>query len=184
MSRLGELHAKVDGFFARVEARHGGDMQCRTGCADCCHVRLTVTGTEAAGIRAEVSGWPEARRRALAEAGPSGPSGPSDPSGPPGSPGPPGPGDRCAALDGGGRCRIYDARPIVCRSHGAPIRMRRGSLPVVEACFRNFTRTVPAADCIVDQETLSAITLAVDRADGGDGQRVDLATLLAELAST
>jgi Fe-S-cluster containining protein len=163
VSRLGELHVKVDAFFARVEARHGDDMQCRTGCADCCRVRLTVTSAEAAAIRAAAAAWPTARRRALAAAGPE---------------------DHCAALDEAGRCRIYEARPIVCRSHGAPIRMRRGSLPVIEVCPRNFTRTAPDPDCILDQTTLSALTLAVDRAEGGDGARVDLAALLAELAAS
>lgn len=163
MSRLVELHAKVDAFFARVEARHGDDMQCRTGCSDCCHVRLSVTAAEAAAIRAETAAWPTVRRRSLAAVGPE---------------------DRCAALDGEGRCRIYAARPIVCRSHGAPIRMRRDSLPVIESCFRNFTRTEPAPDCVLDQTTLSALTLAVDRDAGGDGSRVELAVLLAELAAS
>jgi len=171
VSRLSELHAKVDAFFARVEARHGDDMQCRTGCADCCRVRLTVTGAEAAAIRDEVAGWPAARRRALADADDADAAGPAT-------------GDRCAALDEADRCRIYAARPIVCRSHGVPIRMRRDSLPVIEACARNFTRTEPAADCILDQTTLSALTLAIDREAGGDGARVELAALLAELAST
>lgn len=167
MSRLHEVTAKVDAFFARVEARHGDDMQCATGCSDCCHVRLTITGVEARAIAGEVAGWPAARRRALADA--------------------PDPG-RCAALDPAGRCRIYAARPVVCRSHGAPIRMAEprgpGSLPVVQACHRNFTRTTPDADCVVDQTTLSALVLAVDRAAGGDGARVDLAELLAGLAAT
>jgi hypothetical protein len=169
VSRLGELHAKVEAFFARVEARHGEDMQCRTGCADCCRVRLSITGAEAAAIREEVAGWPGERRRTLAEAVP-----PGEGAG----------GDRCAALDAADRCRIYAVRPIVCRSHGAPIRMHRASLPVVESCSRNFTRTEPAADCILDQTTLSALTLAVDRAAGGDGSRVDLAALLAEQAAS
>jgi uncharacterized protein len=163
VSRLGELHAKIDAFFARVEERHGDDLQCRTGCSDCCRVRLTITSVEAAAIRAEIGRWPAARRRALAAAGPEA---------------------RCAALDERGRCRIYAARPIVCRSHGVPIRMRRGALPVVEVCPRNFTRTEPAADCVLDQTTLSALTLAIDREAGGDGSRLDLAALLAELAST
>jgi len=170
VSRLGELHAKIDAFFARVEARHGDDMRCRTGCSDCCRVRLTITGVEAAAIRAEIAGWPAARRRALAA--PAAPAAPAD---------------RCAALDEDGRCRIYAARPIVCRSHGVPVRMRRGSLPVIEpieVCPRNFTRTEPAPDCVLDQTTLSALVLAVDREAGGDGARVDLAALLAELAST
>jgi hypothetical protein len=162
VSRLGELHAKVDGFFTRVHTRHGDDMQCGSGCSDCCHVRLTITRVEADAIRAHVSAWPIEERRALAQSTGE---------------------DRCAALDAGGRCRIYEARPIVCRSHGAPIRMRRDSLPVIESCFRNFTHSEPAPDCVLDQETLSALVLAVDRDAGGDGSRVDLAGLVGELAN-
>lgn len=167
------MHAKVDAFFARVEARHGEDMQCRTGCSDCCRVRLTITSVEAEAIADEVARWPAERRQALAAADPGAGEGAGA-----------GAGDRCAALDAAGRCRIYAARPIVCRSHGVPIRLRRGALPVVESCHRNFTRTEPAADCVLDQTTLSALTLAIDREDGGDGSRIDLAELLAELAGT
>jgi Fe-S-cluster containining protein len=171
VTRLGELTAKVDAFFSRVEARHGGDMQCRTGCSDCCRVRLTVTGVEAAAIRDEVARWSDEQRRTLADL-------PDDP-------------ERCRALDGNGRCLIYAARPIVCRSHGAPIKIQQGKLqqgkiqqdrlPVIQSCFRNFTSTTPDADCVLDQTTLSAMTLAVDRAAGGDGSRVELADLLDEL---
>jgi hypothetical protein len=158
MSRYSELTAKVDSFFDRVHDRHGSDMQCSTGCSDCCHVRLTVTAVEARAIRELVATWPAEQRRVLAEAAAV-------------------PSDRCAALDASGRCRIYAARPIVCRSHGAPIRVR--GLPVLQSCHRNFTHTTPDADCIVDQETLSTLVLAVDRDSGGDGARVDLAELLA-----
>ena len=155
MAGYPDVAAKIDAFFARVEARHGADMQCQTGCSDCCHTTLSVTRVEAEAIRGEVASWPAARRAALAEIGP-----------------------HCAALDAGGRCKIYAARPFVCRSHGAPIRMREGSLPVVQSCFRNFTRAAPDADCILDQTTLSALTLAVN---GGDTERTDLAALLAAL---
>ena len=160
MSRLVELNAKIDAFFTRVETRHGGDMQCASGCSDCCHTRLTVTGVEATAIRAEVASWPAARRAALVTNAATGPT------------------DRCAALDPAGRCLVYAARPVVCRSHGAPIRMRVDSLPVVQSCYRNFTHTTPDPDCVIDQETLSTLSLAVDRAEGGDGTRIDLATLL------
>ncbi len=160
MSRLVELNAKIDAFFTRVETRHGSDMQCASGCSDCCHARLTVTSVEAAAIRAEVASWPDHQREALVANAASGPT------------------DRCAALDPSGRCLVYAARPVVCRSHGAPIRMRIDSLPVVQSCYRNFTDTTPDPDCVIDQETLSTLSLAVDRAEGGDGTRIDLATLL------
>jgi DNA-binding transcriptional LysR family regulator len=66
VTRLAALSAKVDAFFARVALRHAADLQCATGCADCCHVRLTITAAEAAAIRALVAAWPPARRAALA----------------------------------------------------------------------------------------------------------------------
>lgn len=149
VSRLSELTAKIDGFFTRVETRHGADMQCRTGCSDCCHTRLTITRVEADAIRA-------LGRRVTLNPDPT----------------------LCAALDAQGRCQIYEARPVVCRSHGVPIRMREGSLPVIRSCHRNFTETSPDPDCILDQETLSALVLAVN---GGDQARIDLATLLNDL---
>ena len=159
MSGYHELAAKVDGFFSRVAARHGNDMRCGSGCSDCCHVRLTVTAVEAAAIRAEIATWDPARRAALA-ANVAGAHGDSR---------------RCAALDPEGRCLIYQARPIVCRSHGAPIRMAGPSgrgLPVVESCFRNFTATTPDPDCVLDQTTLSALVLAVNAGDvARDGSR-------------
>jgi Fe-S-cluster containining protein len=158
MSRYGELAAKVDAFFTRVHARHGDDMQCAAGCFDCCAPGLTITTAEADAVRALVATWDAARRAELAIEQRAG----------------------CAALDAGGRCRIYAARPIVCRSHGAPIRLREGrSLPVVQACAKNFRRTEADADCVLDQSTLSALVLAVN---GGDTARIEIAELLAQLA--
>lgn len=167
MSRYPELAAKVDAFFARVATRHDRDMKCNTGCSHCCHVRLSITGVEAEAIRDAIATWPAQRTAALTE---------NVRTGPP---------DRCAALDPDGRCLVYEVRPIVCRSHGAPIRLRDArSLPVVQSCPDNFTARGPAAadaDCIIDQETLSAMTLAVDRDTGNDGTRFDLAAVLADV---
>jgi len=156
---LPELQAKVDAFFARVTARHGADMQCASGCADCCHARLTITATEATAIRAEVATWPASQRRALADVGPA---------------------DRCAALGPDDRCKIYAVRPLVCRSHGVPVKLERRSLPVV--CPKNFRQAAADPDCVLDQTTLSAVLLAVDRAEHPGAPRVDLADLLAEIA--
>ena len=166
MSRYPELATKVDAFFARVQARHGEDMRCNTGCHHCCHVRLSITRVEADAIRAEVASWDVERKRALTTNAAAAAA------------------DRCAALTPEGRCLVYAVRPIVCRSHGAPIRMRNaGSLPVIQACSDNFTVHGPAAadpDCILDQTTLSAMVLAVDREAGHDGERYDLADIIAD----
>src|SRR5687767_9515719 len=171
LDRYRELTAKVDAFFARVEARHGADLACAVGCSDCCHARLTITGIEAAAVTEAVVAMPDGERAVLGALA----RRPVDPTDP-----------RCAALDDDGRCRVYAARPLVCRSHGVPIRtVAPGHLPVVTACEKNFTARGPAAaaaDCILDQGTLSTVLLALDRAhaaaDGrAGGERVDLAAL-------
>jgi hypothetical protein len=59
--------------------------------------------------------------------------------------------------------------------------MREGSLPVVRSCFRNFGEVTPDADCVLDQTTLSALTLAVN---GGDTERLDLRSLLLDCAAS
>lgn len=155
MDRYRDLAAKVDAFFARVAARHGDEMRCASGCDACCRTRLTITTVEAEALAALVRALPPAARARLREV--------ATREAP----------DRCAALDDDGRCLVYDARPIVCRSHGVPIRMG----DVVDACRLNFARRGPAAadaDCILDQTTLSAMLYAIDRAPA----RHDLAAVL------
>jgi Fe-S-cluster containining protein len=178
-ARYRELTAKIDAFFARVRARHAADMRCGSGCDDCCRTRLTITGVEAEALRALVATMPPAAKARLAEVA----RRPFDERA-----------MRCAALDDDGRCLVYDGRPVVCRSHGVPIRFwgeadgRR--LPIIDACPKNFTAGPEHAspDCVLDQETLSAMLLAVDAEDadarGRDrGLRIDLATLLVELTA-
>jgi uncharacterized protein len=171
LDTLRALAAKVDAFFERVQAKQGPDMRCGSGCFDCCSPGLTVTGVEAALVRDGLQGRPPAERTAIAQRARS-----SD-------------GSRCAALDSQGRCSIYDVRPLVCRSHGLPIRLQTpGHLPIVDACPKNFTAAGPAAvdaSCVLDQETLSTMSAAVEAAHARQtgraaGQRVPLRELLEE----
>jgi len=167
------LCAKVDAFFEGVQARHGASMQCASGCFDCCQSGLSVTLVEAAAIARALVGAESELLGALAESAARPVEG------------------RCVALDEEGRCRIYAARPLVCRSHGVPIRRREPglSLPVVDVCFKNFTgpgqlEAIPEADQL-DQVTLSTMLAAIDAAFADDagaprGMRVDLAELLAD----
>ena len=169
--RYQQLCAKVDAFFARVEARHRDELRCDRGCYDCCDVRLSITGVEAAAVTAAWGQLSDERRAEVRATWRDGAT-------------------ACAALDRQGRCAVYEGRPLVCRSHGVPIRFLdprdKRSLPVVEACFHNFTTAGPAAadaDCILDQTTLSAMLLLIDREDAAANerpahQRFELATLL------
>lgn len=121
-------------------------MRCRSGCSECCQPGLSVTPVEAEAIRAlDLTGFTIDTT------------------------------DRCAALDANGRCKIYLARPFVCRSHGAPIRIES----VIRNCHLN-AAVRPDPDCVLDQTTLSALTLAVN---GGATERFDLRALLLDCAA-
>jgi uncharacterized protein len=164
-----QLCAKVDAFFARVQAKVGDQMQCASGCSSCCQSGLSVTEVEAEAL----ADWWHTQstdmhsaivaniRQRLGNDNE----------------------QSCAALDPQGRCMVYQARPLVCRSHGLPVRMRdERSLPVVTACDLNFVATGPdavASDLVLDQETLSRTLLAIH---AGQSARVDLAELLLDFA--
>lgn len=90
------LHAEVDEEASALAARLGSRLRCKLGCSDCCVDDLSVFEVEAARIRS--------RYAALLEQG---------------RPHPPG---ACAFLDEAGACRIYEARPYVCRTQGLPLR--------------------------------------------------------------
>jgi hypothetical protein len=149
-----ELRAKVDAFFARVRSLYPDELRCGPGCSDCCHARFSVALVEAAAMVSALAALPaEAHLRLASRA--------RDPKR-----------TACAALDERGRCAIYEARPLVCRSHGLPVRTiesrGRSRLPVIATCPRNFGGGARLAtlgpDPILDQETLSTVLAAIDAA--------------------
>jgi Fe-S-cluster containining protein len=91
-----QLHAAVSELTRPIAAANAARSSCREGCSGCCSDGLTVFEIEAAVI---------ARRHPELLA-----------SGMPHEEG------ACAFLDDKGRCRIYDARPYVCRTQGLPLR--------------------------------------------------------------
>lgn len=96
LARVVGLHDEVDAEVAPLVAMHRDRLRCGRGCTDCCTDDLTVLEVEALRIRA-------AHGALLDHAEPA-------------------PEGRCAMLDADGACRIYDARPYVCRTQGLPLR--------------------------------------------------------------
>jgi Fe-S-cluster containining protein len=173
---LGNLWQKIDGFVAKVQSRYPDDLACRAGCSSCCLGGLSVTSVEADAIRDHLETLDAATRSALAISASTETEA------------------HCAALDPEGRCRIYEARPIVCRSHGLAIRFEDARatddekkivrrLPLIDACSLNFIATPlasVAADCVLDQTNLSTTLALIDRAGATEGEktRISLASLL------
>lgn len=93
---LERLHADVDARARVLSGVHAARLQCRRGCSSCCVDDLTVFEIEAERIR-------RSHAELLEDATPHARG-------------------ACAFLDGEGACRIYEARPYVCRTQGLPLR--------------------------------------------------------------
>jgi len=154
------LVAKVDAFWVRAVDAQPSELRCAVGCDDCCRQGLTVFPVEAAAIRAHLADMDPALHARL-----------SCLDGPP---------DRCALLRDG-RCAIYEVRPIICRTHGLPLRVD-GRL---DHCPLNFTAEQPEPAIVLDLEQINTLLALVDRlhadavGDPVDRPRVPLADLVA-----
>lgn len=95
-SRLRRFHQRVAAQAdALVQgAPLAGQLNCGLGCTDCCIDDLNVFAIEADRIRQD---YPEVLRQQASPVG------------------------RCAFLNQAGACRIYSARPYVCRTQGLPL---------------------------------------------------------------
>ncbi|MEO6952955.1 MAG: YkgJ family cysteine cluster protein [Polyangia bacterium] len=90
------LHAEVEREARRLHVLHAERLACARGCTSCCQDELTVFPVEADLIRSRYD-------ELLATAAPHAAG-------------------ACAFLDDAGACRVYDARPYVCRTQGLPLR--------------------------------------------------------------
>ncbi len=127
---LEAFHRAIDARAAGLRLLHVGRLQCRRGCSGCCFDGLIVWEVEADRIR---RAFPDLLER--------------------GDPHPPG---GCACLGAAGDCRIYEARPHVCRTYGLPLRWmesvpREGEVERRDICILNAIgppiETLPAATC-------------------------------------
>lgn len=90
-----DIHAEVDTRVAELSELHRDKLQCRLGCNECCIDDVSVFEVEAERIRREFPTLLADGR--AADVG------------------------RCALLGDDGECRVYKARPYVCRTQGLPL---------------------------------------------------------------
>lgn len=165
-----QLLKRVDEKFSEILNRNRNHFQCGKGCFGCCKSGFTVTHVEAAHIRLWLRENPsvvEKIKTAITQNNH-------------GS-------EFCSALDKDGGCLIYDVRPIICRSHGAPVLIPNESDERTfdgDVCPLNFSEielgSLTQADWI-RLDTLNTILSRVDLEFDCDsaGVRVDLRTIFA-----
>jgi len=143
-------------------------MTCRAGCSQCCHQHLSVVPLEFRRVAEAVLTLPDDARSALRERVQAGRDDP-----------------RCPLLDDTGQCRVYAARPLICRSHGLPIQVdgRR------DVCPLNFTAGPAVGDLapevVFSVDSANAILGVMSQLAGDDPiARVDLIDGLKSLLET
>lgn len=134
-----QVAARADAFFQQVMASCPEQMICAPGCVDCCQQDLEVLAAEALAILGALDRLPAHALRAL-EAGT-------------------GDGGACRLLLDG-RCAVYEDRPLICRTHGLPIRYGDpddpGAPADVSCCVLNFVEADPPADAVLNGTLLLA----------------------------
>ncbi len=150
---LDRLHEKVDRFFEDARKAQPDAFVCGPGCHECCLVDLSVFEVEADKLAAHFETLPEsvrsqAERRARQ-------------------------GEHCAFLDEEGKCVVYRARPLICRSHGLAIQVEDR----LDYCPLNFRDEPPDPAWVLDVDRLDIMLVTVNRAFGGTGRRVRLADI-------
>ncbi len=99
------LLKKTDEKSKEISTRYQEKIQCAKGCHSCCLHGLTVNGLEREHLKQYLTANPVIAEKAVANAQAN-----------------PHKGQRCSFLDPEGSCLVYEARPIVCRSHGVPLK--------------------------------------------------------------
>lgn len=109
-----ELCRFCNSTWSKVQKHYPKELQCRKGCCDCCELE-SVSALEASII------WDYLNRQSftLEE-----PSSIADK-------------DQCPLLSNG-LCAIYPVRPLICRSHGLPIRSINLTDNAIDCCPLNF----------------------------------------------
>ena len=166
-SNYTQLLEKVDQAFRAIYSRNTEMFACRAGCFSCCRGDLSVLEVEAQYIRYWLQNNPEVRsalgdnHTMMNDAA------------------------HCGFLDKEGRCVIYEARPVVCRSHGAPISWSdtgesrsttRDSRDVCPLNFQGVDVYDLAAQDVISLDKLNTLLSLINRhfTQADDAERVPL----------
>jgi uncharacterized protein len=138
------LLARVDELCSRTAERFASQLSCRAGCDACCR-HLSIFAVEAAAIKEALRALPEGKAELIRSTAEN--SGPESP---------------CPLLHEG-LCLLYEARPIICRTHGLPILINRDGESSVDFCPENFRdlASIPGSD-VIDLDRLNAILAAIN----------------------
>ena len=138
------LLQRVDEICQKTATSLESHISCRPGCDSCCR-HLSIFAVEAAALHRALCQLPGPEadfiRQAAAASAPDAP---------------------CPLLHGG-LCLLYQARPIICRTHGLPLLINRDGAQEIDFCPENFREatSIPGS-AIIDLERLNATLASIN----------------------
>lgn len=168
---LKQLHQKISEHHQKVEKTYPEGMTCKNGCSRCCYVNLSVFPIEAQFIRDWFNNlpiekieelkkeWEKEGRLAENFFGKTV--------------------SACPFLKNES-CTIYEARPVICRTQGLPLKFTEDQEVAIDACPLNFENDEHILEDCLDLDRLNLILATLQRQQG-EGKRVLLSDLQEEL---
>jgi Fe-S-cluster containining protein len=154
LSEYRQLLTDLDRFGEMLAMRFPVEITCHLGCTGCCQQHLSVFQIEAENLRAFISSLPEKRQAELRERARATLAREADFAArqvPPPDEFPPEP-ERaipCPALIDNA-CSIYEARPVICRTHGFPLLYidEEAEEALLDVCPLNFSESEDDLDAL------------------------------------
>lgn len=140
-----QLVTRIDSHAAAVATSCGDQLACHPGCAGCCR-QITVSAIEALALWRALQDIPPAEAATLRAAAVAAEAS-----------------EECPLLEGE-LCRLYAARPLICRTHGLPLLVEDEAGRRVDFCPLNFTAggSLPGA-LVLDLERLNTLLSLLNR---------------------
>ena len=145
---ISALHENIDGFYKKIAEEHQEDMACKKGCDKCCYVALSIFPIEADYITDCFEALNQQNRDKLVTLWNSPVSEGEDLFGKQ---------IRACAFLYEGACSIYEARPGICRTQGAPMIRKEVNQMELDVCSLNFKTTEPTIEMSYDLNRLNML---------------------------
>ena len=156
------LQENASGFFDKLHQQHAASMKCKEGCSKCCYTDISVFEVEAERIRQWFLTQSPEEQKVLTDLWAT-----ENEKG------------ACSFLYND-RCSIYEARPVICRTQGAPLFVQVDN--VLDYCPLNFEAGDPPKEDWLNLDRLNTLLSFAAKTSGLD-KRIRLKKLHQELKS-
>jgi Fe-S-cluster containining protein len=157
------LQENASGFFEKIMTKYSADMKCAEGCSKCCYTDISIFKVESERLLAWFNSQSSETKLELqtlwkqpVEKG------------------------ACTFLYND-RCSVYEARPVICRTQGAPLYL--ASENSLDYCPLNFEQGDPPKEDWLNLERLNTMLSLAAKTSGLD-ERIRLKKFKAEILAS